>query len=295
MTEVPPSPFLQRCHFAFETMTDLYMVLDLIDSGDLFSHLFARTRAGLNGFPEATAAMLLAELSLALLHLHSAGYVHRDVKVENIMLDRLGHVKLVDFGLSCPLNSTAAAASKDTQPMSPTGSLLYMSPELLDEKVGGRFTDWWAFGVVAHELLTGRSPWSSLTDKPLIRREIRGEAVFCLPPHLSREATSFVLCTMERDYRRRLGTKSDAEVLSAPFFRSIDGRAAARGHLKPIFTPRDDPQRSADYAEALQEYEAKFGAAAESKTSAAAAAAVPTTPWTFGLCTVHKAPAVVAL
>jgi serine/threonine protein kinase len=289
LTEVPPNPFLQRCHLAFETTADLFMVLDFVGGGDLFFHLEELTRAGLEGFPEPTAGVLLAELSLGLIHLHAGGFVHRDVKVENIMLDQWGHVKLVDFGLALPIQPTLSPAGGlelPIQPMSPTGSLIYMAPELLDSKIGGRFTDWWALGVVAHELLTGRSPWSTLTDKRQIRREIRGESVVRLPPHVSRDAAAFVGSLLTRDHRRRLGTPSDSEVLSAPFFRGIDWRAAASGLLAPAFVPREQAQSAGDRDEALRGYAAKLQPPSPPFTPPHAA----TTPWTLGLPCVAAAP-----
>jgi serine/threonine protein kinase len=102
-------------------------------------------------------------------------------------------------------------------PLSPTGSLMYMAPELLECRVGGRFTDWWAVGVLAHELLTGRSPWSSLTDKEAIRRDIVGVAVMP-PPTVGSAAGKFVCGLLRKDHRRRLGAQSGEQVLNAPFF-----------------------------------------------------------------------------
>ena len=121
-----------------------------------------RIKATNSGFAEAVAKVLLAELVLGLEHLHAHHFVHRDIKVENVMLNAAGHVKLIDFGL-------ARDVPQLDEPLSPSGSLIYMAPELLRESQGGRHTDWWAVGVLAHELLTGRTPWSSLTDKALIQ------------------------------------------------------------------------------------------------------------------------------
>ena len=79
------------------------------------------------------AKTLLSEVVLAVVHMHANGLIHRDIKVENIMLDSSGHVKLVDFGLAC---------SADEETVSRNGSLIYMAPELLRDQTGGRFTDW---------------------------------------------------------------------------------------------------------------------------------------------------------
>ena len=103
----------------------------------------------IRGVPEDEARIILSEVVVALQHMHAHGFVHRDVKVENIMLDQWGHVKLVDFGLAHKIEG-------EEVPMSPMGSLIYMAPELLRDRVGGRHTDWWAVGILAYEITTGQ-------------------------------------------------------------------------------------------------------------------------------------------
>lgn len=81
------------------------------------------------------------------------------------MLDSKGHVKIIDFGHSTLLDPALITNDENvSQPMLPRGSLMYMPPELIKDRIGGRFTDWWAYGVVATELLTGRSPWPSMEE-----------------------------------------------------------------------------------------------------------------------------------
>ena len=125
-------------------------------------------------------------------------------QVENIMLTNEGHVKLIDFGLCREIQA-------QEEPLSPTGSLIYMSPEMLKDNVGGRHTDWWALGILAHELLTGRSPWSSLTDKKLIRKQIRTMTI-SPPQNVSGAAGQFVCQLLSHDVPRRLGTQSSSQV-----------------------------------------------------------------------------------
>jgi len=153
------------------------------------------------------------------------------------MLDEKGHVKLIDFGLATPFVN-------DEEPMSPTGSLIYMAPEMLREKTGGRYTDWWALGVLTHELLTGNSPWSSLTDKHVIKREILSNEVISTA-NLSTAAAFFIKSLLQHNWRARLGTNADADVRDAPFFEQIDWEATAlqKGSppIKlPLFLSEDD-------------------------------------------------------
>ena len=135
------------------------------------------------------------------------------------MLDAHGHVKLVDFGLAKdglprvllpegeggPEGGAAVAATPAAvQPMSPCGSIVYMAPELL-QLSGGTSVDWWALGILMHEMLTGRSPWA--TESP---EDILAELAQARPLKLSAElkppaAKALVSGLLTRDHRKRLG------------------------------------------------------------------------------------------
>jgi len=227
MTEVAPSsPFLQQCYLAFENPNSVFFILDLQEGGDLFYHLLKQaTVHRQSGFSQRQAMVLLSEVYLALEHLHSHNIVHRDIKIENIMLNGSGHVKLVDFGLAVEIKTKV-------NKMSSLGSLIYMAPELIKEGTGGRHTDWWAYGVLAYELLTGNTPWSSLSDMKLIKHEILHVPVET-PEELSQVSGDFITSLMCRDFNQRLGTDSDDEIRKCEFFQDIDWEATLRGESLP--------------------------------------------------------------
>jgi serine/threonine protein kinase len=138
---------------------------------------------------------------------------------------------LIDFGIAEKL-----CGGKEQQ-MDPTGSLIYMSPELFKHKTGGRHTDWWAFGVLAFELMTGRSPWSTLRDRQRLRYEIENCRVE-LPSaasHLSTAAHDLVAKLLDKDFRSRLGTTRTNEVKGHAFFHEIDWLAVQEGESAPAF------------------------------------------------------------
>jgi serine/threonine protein kinase len=232
----------------------LFFVTDYLPGGDLFFHLSQRVKQSRPGFAEAEAKVLLAEVVLGLEHLHGHGYVHRDVKAENVCLDGHGHVKLIDMGLAKELPRAQSPRAFQSMPLSLTGSLIYMAPELLRESRGGRHTDWWAVGVLAHELLTGRTPWSSLTDKKVIRREIKTLRVG--PPiRLSPPAGLLICSLLQQDPTKRLGTSQP--VRSSPFFGALDWSAAEVGELPPAFARPSTCFRAQDRKRSLDAYTAQ--------------------------------------
>lgn len=162
------------------------------------------------------------------------------------MLDSSGHVKVVDFGLACEVQGEEC-------PMSPMGSLIYMAPELLVERVGGRHTDWWAVGILAYELMTGCSPWSSILDKKVIKREIQGTRV--MPSsRMSNNAGKFISSLLVHDRKKRLGSKSPSELRNSPFFNSIDWDATEKLQAPPAFVPEAVCTSPADRDAALDMY-----------------------------------------
>jgi serine/threonine protein kinase len=282
MTTLEYSPFIQRCRFAFESPLCVYFVLDWNGGGDLFYHLSQRSKENnpsppspqqlptiislskrylgghrlvteqpspsyyAGGFTENEVRILLAELYLALEHLHKHNIVHRDLKIENIMLSAEGHVKLVDFGLALEI-------TQESEHMESVGSIIYLAPELIQYNTGGRHTDWWAYGVLAYELLTGNCPWSSLDDKRKIRSEIMQSII---PPiaHVSEDTSEFVASLMTRDFNSRLGTKRDVEVKTHPFFKNIHWKKMMKLKCPPAFKPAMVNISKSDRLEALEYY-----------------------------------------
>jgi len=238
LTMIKSSNFIQKCHLIFEDKKSIYFILDYYSGGDLYYHLLQRSQQnsqngrGENngGFTEKEAKIILSELFLAIEHIHSYKIIHRDIKIENIMLDGNGHVKLIDFGLSKQLSSPI-------EKMSPAGSLIYMSPELILENTGGRHTDWWAYGVMAFELLTGRTPWSSLTNPQIIKHEIETVNVNKFLTDFSPQVSSFICSLMNINFMERLGTRIDSDIMNDPFFTSIDWEATKLQETEPALYP----------------------------------------------------------
>nr|XP_048718704.1 ribosomal protein S6 kinase alpha-3 isoform X5 [Caretta caretta] len=130
-------PFIVKLHYAFQTEGKLYLILDFLRGGDLFTRLSKEVM-----FTEEDVKFYLAELALALDHLHSLGIIYRDLKPENILLDEEGHIKLTDFGLS------KESIDHEKKAYSFCGTVEYMAPEVVNRRGHTQSADWWSFGVL---------------------------------------------------------------------------------------------------------------------------------------------------
>ncbi|PVD22188.1 hypothetical protein C0Q70_17993 [Pomacea canaliculata] len=146
--------FLASLNYAFEDPTHLNFVFDFVNGGDLYTHVSRR-----GSLCESCVKFYVGELVLALRYLHKLGIVHRDVKLENILIDSSGHVILTDFGFSKFLSSCQIPSSESC------GTLRYMAPEAIQAGGHGYPVDWWAVGVVSYELLTGHCPFTAHEDE----------------------------------------------------------------------------------------------------------------------------------
>jgi protein-serine/threonine kinase len=222
------SPFIVGLKFSFQTPTDLYLVTDYMSGGELFWHLQKEGR-----FDEKRAKFYIAELILALQHLHMHDIVYRDLKPENILLDANGHIALCDFGLS------KANLTKNATTNTFCGTTEYLAPEvLLDEAGYTKMVDFWSLGVLVFEMCCGWSPFYAEDTQQMYKNIAFGKVRFPRDT-LTTEGRNFVKGLLNRNPKHRLGATDDAEELKRhPFFADIDWEALTKKLITPPFKPK---------------------------------------------------------
>ncbi|XP_033644606.1 rho-associated protein kinase 2-like isoform X3 [Asterias rubens] len=204
------SEWIVQLHYAFQDEKFLYMVMDFMPGGDLVN-LMSNYE-----IPEKWAMFYTAEVVLALDAIHSMGFIHRDVKPDNMLLDASGHLKLADFGTCMKMDRDGMVRS-DTA----VGTPDYISPEVLKSQAGdgyyGRECDWWSVGVFLFEMLVGDTPFyaDSLVGTYGKIMDHKNSLVF--PDDVSPNSKDLISGFLT-DRENRLGRKGISDIKKHPFF-----------------------------------------------------------------------------
>ena len=239
-----------KLYYSFQDEEYLYLVMAYMPGGDLMTLLIR-----LEILPEDMSRFYLAQTVIALEAVHAAGYIHRDIKPDNLLLDASGHMKLSDFGLCKPVDvgtlpafsaagddAAALRALPSPSALSPeeqlrhwqenrrklafstVGTPDYIAPEVLMKKGYGMECDWWSVGAIAYEMMVGFPPFYSDDPMTTCRKIVNWRTYLRFPPEavaaLSDAARDFIvklLCDVEE----RLGTRGVHELKAHPFFAGI--------------------------------------------------------------------------
>jgi serine/threonine protein kinase len=218
-------PFLIQLQWAFQTTTELFLVLDFCPGGELFYHLH-----NLGRFTEDQARFYFAEIVLALDYLHRKNIIYRDLKPENVLLDLDGHVKLTDFGLSKQLST------RDSVCYSFCGSPEYMSPEMLRQQGHGRSVDYYSLGALLYEMVTGLPPFY-VKNRSEMYQAIQKD-VLKLPNYLSKQIRSLLAGLLQKDPSCRLGNERGfEEIKEHPWCKELNWVRISEKKKTPPFMP----------------------------------------------------------
>jgi len=220
-------PFIVTLHYAFQTPKKLYVVLEFCAGGELFFHLSQAGR-----FSQGRCRFYASEICLALDYLHGLNIIYRDLKPENLLLESEGHCKITDFGLS------KEGIMDNISAKTVCGTPEYLAPEILAKSGHGKAVDWYSFGALIYEMLTGLPPFYTRDREKLFERIKRGELNY--PSYVTPEAKSLLQALIFRDPNKRLGggPKGGTEVKEHAFFSGTDWAAVYNRELTPPFVPQ---------------------------------------------------------
>lgn len=234
-------PFVVKLFYAFQDHEKLYLILEYGSGGELFTHLNTEKM-----FPEPVAAFYMAQMVLALSHLHDTlGVIYRDLKPENCLLDAHGNLLLTDFGLSSQVPTDEEDCCKSI-----LGTVEYMAPEVVQGEKYGKAVDWWSFGALGYDLMTGNPPFRGGNHAKIQQNIVKQKLV--LPYFLSPDAKDLLTRLLNKNPKKRLGGNMprDLQIMKKHrFFRKIDWKKLAAKELEPPIQPMiTDPELAENFA-----------------------------------------------
>ncbi|KAL7325911.1 cAMP-dependent protein kinase catalytic subunit [Mucor circinelloides] len=212
-------PFLVTLWDAFQDDSHLFMVMDYVPGGELFSILRKQKK-----FSEQTAKFYAAEVLLALAYLHENGIVYRDLKPENILIDARGHVKLTDFGF---------AKRVDDMTWTVCGTPDYLAPEIILSKGYTKAVDWWGLGVLIFEMVVGRAPFIDKNPVNLYQKIL--ECRVDWPEDMSADLKDLLQNLLTADIE---GRYTSEEIKEHVWFADLNFDQVLKRKVKPPYIPK---------------------------------------------------------
>jgi serine/threonine protein kinase len=216
-------PFIIKMRFTFQNRDKIFLAFDYYNGGEMFFHLQKQKR-----FSEHMARFYAAEIYLALTHLHKEKYIYRDLKPENIILDKTGHIKLIDFGLA----KGNISATNLTSTICGTNE--YIPPEVICGKRYGFNFDWWGFGNILYEMLFGHPPFNDSNRTNLFKKIVYSEPTF-RGANISVDALDLLKRLLRKDPRDRI---KPHEIPSHPWFKGVNFEELMSLRTNPPFKPK---------------------------------------------------------
>ena len=258
-----------KLFFSFQDIENLYFVMEYIPGGDMMSLLIK-----LGTFPEHLTLFYIAELVCAIESVHRMGFIHRDIKPDNILIGADGHIKLTDFGLctgfrwthdskrylpkghhqrnhsmepgqweeDCTIKPLELRRVKDHHNRSIAHSLVgtpnYIAPEILRRVGYTQLCDWWSVGVIMYEMLVGQPPFMAPTPSETQLKIMNWSHYLHIPRHavLSQAAADLIL-SLCCDQQDRIGRNGVEEIKMHPFFSAVDWKVGIRNY-EPPYIPK---------------------------------------------------------
>eukprot|EP00347_Sterkiella_histriomuscorum_P002658 403367298 len=220
-------PFIVKLFYAFQTSKYFFLIQEFCPCGDMAKLLTKQKR-----FSEDIAKLYIAEILLAIEYLHSKNIIYRDLKPDNIIIDKDGHLKLTDFGLSKENVDTEFHSN------SFVGSYAYAAPEIIKHKAHGKSLDWYGLGALLYEFLVGIPPYYDRVQETMFNNIVSG--TIKMPMMLSNPAQDLITKLLRRNPLERLGAGDlgAKEIKEHPFFEGINWNDVINKRTYPLFKKR---------------------------------------------------------
>lgn len=210
-------PHIMKFHGAIKEFGEIHLVLEYIPGINLYSYMRSKP---LKKYDETEARRLFSQIVSAMRYLHSQEIAHRDIKLENILLDQQGNIKLIDFGYSTTGENTIRSKLF-------CGTTYYMAPEVVARREhNGIHADIWSLGVLLHGMVTGKFPFSGINEKETMTKILRG--TFDMPEEISPSCKSLLSKLLHIDPRRR---PSCTTILKHSYLEELEMRNEYKGWI----------------------------------------------------------------
>ena len=247
------SKWIVELKASFQEWDYLYLVMEYLPGGDLMGLLIAR-----NIFTEEDSKFYISEMILAIDSIHELNCIHRDIKPDNVLIGKDGHIKLTDFGLAKISDKILKEDFIDynfdenrkshNRNFSCVGTAYYAAPEVINKKEYGQEIDWWSLGVILFEMVVGYAPFCSQKTSDVCYKVAHFEQYLKFPLYCkASDSCKDLILKLVNHSENRLGKNGSKEIKAHPFFKGINWIKIKE--MKPPFIPKLDNDYDSKYFE----------------------------------------------
>ncbi len=232
------SEWIVELKYSFQEGDFLYLIMEYLPGGDLMN-LFIKK----DTLTEEEAKFYICEIILAIESIHNLNCIHRDIKPDNILIDKTGHIKLSDFGLAKIADNIFKEdiinykGKKHNRNFSCVGTAYYVAPEVLNKKGYGKEIDWWSLGIIFYEMIFGYAPFCSKQTNDVCYKVMHFEKFLKFPESIKiSDNAKDLIIKLITNSNSRLGKNGSEEIKSHPFFKGINWNKIKE--MRPPFIPK---------------------------------------------------------